>query len=616
MATKELFTRIALRYDQLSTWETTNPELLRGELAVAYLGDTQTTTTPDNGTHPVLFKVGPGKFNDLPFASALAADVYGWAKASDVKLVETTNDKGEVTARTLTFVGGGANGTDKIVALNFITKSEVEALIAPVSARVKAIEDSIGAGGNVAGQIAELTGKVNAISGDGDGSFKKADLAVAAAAEADATAKANAAEAAAKSDANAKFVEDRARLDAIEAKNTAQDGLISGNAGAITAEENARKQAITDLGNELRAADTKINNKLEGITDSEKVKDLIDAAKTEGTEAKNAVENLKKNEVAENTRKIGVNEAAIDALEDKVDAEIERSTDIDNDHEERIAAMEVFWKSADNSTEVVDTLKEIQDCIASDESGAATMAGNIQANTEDITEIKTSLADGGDTAKKIAKNASDIIAVADRATALETLTAGFDGTTISAEIERVEGIATNAQTKAGTVEGKVTTAEGKITALEGKATTFESDISGLKTRVTTAEGAIDALEDRMDDAEGAISGLKGIVETGADANDKLRAAITDLQTLTGGANGNDNLRDAIDALDDKVNATDGTSLADTYTLAKGADGKAETNAANIKAIADDYVKASEFLADEYIFNCGNAAGKGSSLITA
>ena len=84
MATKTLNTRIQLKYDSYANWTTNNPTLLQGELAIAYLGPTKddSTVTPNNETHPVLFKVGPGQFNSLPWASALAADVHSWAKAS------------------------------------------------------------------------------------------------------------------------------------------------------------------------------------------------------------------------------------------------------------------------------------------------------------------------------------------------------------------------------------------------------------------------------------------------------------------------------------------------------------------------------------------------------
>lgn len=80
---KILNTRIQLKYDSYVNWSTNNPTLKAGEVAIAHLASAHTTTTPDNGTHPVMFKVGPGNFNDLPWVSALAADVHGWAKKSE-----------------------------------------------------------------------------------------------------------------------------------------------------------------------------------------------------------------------------------------------------------------------------------------------------------------------------------------------------------------------------------------------------------------------------------------------------------------------------------------------------------------------------------------------------
>ena len=82
--TKTINTRIQLKYDTLTNWQTNNPTLLAGEIAIATVGNSHTTTTPDNGTHPVVFKVGPGAYNSLPFTSALAADVYAWAKEASI----------------------------------------------------------------------------------------------------------------------------------------------------------------------------------------------------------------------------------------------------------------------------------------------------------------------------------------------------------------------------------------------------------------------------------------------------------------------------------------------------------------------------------------------------
>lgn len=83
MATKELKTRIKLKYDTLSNWSTANPVLLSGEVAVVEV--------PSGGTNPsgivktppsILLKVGDGTtaFNSLPYTTSLAGDVYNWAK--------------------------------------------------------------------------------------------------------------------------------------------------------------------------------------------------------------------------------------------------------------------------------------------------------------------------------------------------------------------------------------------------------------------------------------------------------------------------------------------------------------------------------------------------------
>lgn len=100
---KILNTRIQLKYDSYTNWSTNNPTLKAGEVAIAYLAASQTTATPDNGTHPVMFKVGPGKFNDLPWASALAADVHAWAKKNESDFtawVKTLVTPGDINAYT------------------------------------------------------------------------------------------------------------------------------------------------------------------------------------------------------------------------------------------------------------------------------------------------------------------------------------------------------------------------------------------------------------------------------------------------------------------------------------------------------------------------------------
>lgn len=85
--TKTINTRIQLRYDTLTNWQSEATAgkgallvLNKGEMALCYVPAITTGTTQTAPT--VLFKVGDGTttFKDLPWGGAVAADVYAWAK--------------------------------------------------------------------------------------------------------------------------------------------------------------------------------------------------------------------------------------------------------------------------------------------------------------------------------------------------------------------------------------------------------------------------------------------------------------------------------------------------------------------------------------------------------
>lgn len=104
----EIFTRIQLKYDSYTAWKTNNPTLLAGEVAIAKLvNENVTIPTDETKNAPVLFKVGPGAFNDLPWVSGLAADVYAWAKKTEAEF--TTWAKGLVPVEVID------NGTGKFI---------------------------------------------------------------------------------------------------------------------------------------------------------------------------------------------------------------------------------------------------------------------------------------------------------------------------------------------------------------------------------------------------------------------------------------------------------------------------------------------------------------------
>lgn len=84
----ELQTRIMLKYDSYTNWTTNNPVLLAGEVAIATIPSGTSVPTKDSREMQdlpnIVIKVGDGSshYNDLKFLSALAADVYDWAKAA------------------------------------------------------------------------------------------------------------------------------------------------------------------------------------------------------------------------------------------------------------------------------------------------------------------------------------------------------------------------------------------------------------------------------------------------------------------------------------------------------------------------------------------------------
>ena len=78
MATKQFNARISLKYDTYANWVDKNPVLLAGEAAVAVV---PASTGAVQQEPAVLIKIGDGtkQYNDLPFISGKAADVYTWA---------------------------------------------------------------------------------------------------------------------------------------------------------------------------------------------------------------------------------------------------------------------------------------------------------------------------------------------------------------------------------------------------------------------------------------------------------------------------------------------------------------------------------------------------------
>ena len=624
MATKELQTRIALKYDSYENWLNTdeagkggNLVLLPGELGICEIPGT-VKSFEENGktvtveTAPtVLFKVGGAKnddgslkaFKDLPWASAKAADVYNWAKASEVKRV----------GKELVFVGGNADGTDKKIAFDYVTEDEVKAITEPIA------ED-----------LAELSGVVDGIKqsletlmGAETGSVSDAIAAAEGRAAADATEKANAAETNAKT--YAKGLDDATNLRVDEVATDVRENAeaIAANTTAIGAEETralAQEAAIRD---EFAAADLAINNKIGTSADDKDTATVYGAiAKAKADAADDASA-----KVAALTAEGGAVKANADAIAENAEDIAKLVEDLGTEASERKAADEAldgrlerveafFAKKKDDEgndialDEALDTLVEIQEYITGDGAAAKDMLDAIEANADAIDEINDIVGAEGTLTKAVAKNTEDITEVAGRVDELETLTAGFgegetvlgkinaaaelaqtgvnDAATAKAAADDAQADATDAQNRVGVVEGVLNGDDGLVVAV-AKNTEDIADVAG---RMETAEGEIDALQEL----------------SGANAE-----AIEALEALTAGFDGT--IKAAVDAAQDAAdNAQDAADAA--QEAADAAQETADDNAEAIAAIQADYVSVKAdandklglyFGEDIIIFNCGSAS---------
>lgn len=164
---KRLNTRILLKYDSYENWSTNNPNLLKGEMAIAVIDVADNTQTHTGQAVPqLLVKVGnglegeAGKYNSLPFISGLAADVHSWAKAANKPtygINEISGAKEYQVVKAKKTVDGvevddefkyilqarKAQSSDAWTDVSTIDMAKIEARIAAVEGRVTTAEGKI-----------------------------------------------------------------------------------------------------------------------------------------------------------------------------------------------------------------------------------------------------------------------------------------------------------------------------------------------------------------------------------------------------------------------------------------------------------------------------------------
>ena len=187
MANKTFKTRILLKYDSYTNWTTNNPVLKAGEVAIATIASGNTQQVNSVTSPQTLMKVGDGinAYNSLPFVSALAADVYDWAKASvkpsynyteigeyaEYRIVEANGDY-KLQVR----YGGEGSWIDAPNDSATIPLAKVVSDLSTLTTTVTGIRTDLGAKADAAdatgsafARIAKLSEDLTALKGAGEG---------------------------------------------------------------------------------------------------------------------------------------------------------------------------------------------------------------------------------------------------------------------------------------------------------------------------------------------------------------------------------------------------------------------------------------------------------------
>ena len=595
--TKEIQTRIALKLDTYQHWTDesvagvgANLVLLPGEIGLCEIPG-ETKTVIENGetvnvtTAPtILFKVGTSEkkpFKQLPWASAKAADVYGWAKASDVKLTVTTVE-GSTSTKAIEFVG-----TDKKITLDYLTEAEVLAITNALAGRVGALETAVGASGELAKSIDTINDKLDVINGDADtaGSINNAIKQANAAAS---TAEQNA----------------KGYADGLAETLQGNINTVSGTVGEHTTAIGEINETIGDLDDAYKAADLAINNKIgTGFDATNTVAKAVEAAQKAADDAAKALEDelaeggqihTNAANIATNAGKIGEHTTAIERIEREYKA-------ADEAIEGRLEKVETFFEGAaeDGVQQALDTLVEIQTFINTDGTTAQAMVDGISKNAGDIADLRKvmDLTDEenplSERLQSIEGNVSTIMntelpAVKGNVTTLQNVTAGYTANgSIKAAVDKAQEDATAAGNLASANQGRIKTLEDAVNAEEtGLADTHEL----AKANEGNVASLLELTSDYAD-----LQAAAAIVTTGDNSNAKLREdvdAVADI--VTDAAKGNNKLYTDLAALTGKVDHTT-TGLAATYNLATANQGR-------IASLEENTVK----YADQLILQCGDS----------
>ena len=526
----ELKTRISLKYDTLKNWQDNNPLLLAGEVAFVKVE----TNDPANKLHPpVMFKVGPGNFNDLSWGSALAADVYSWAKAANFEMTITeadaTNDgkyvNGLVWDKTTHTMKPQMVAFDTVIGdatANSTNAPQTKAVKAYVDAKVQEAVT-----GGTAGLATEtfVTNAIADLSKDG-GAIKAVADDLAAHEGEFATFQTNNAKAISDAQAAAEGHADaavKALADDAVAKNTAAIAILNGD-GTVAGSVN---KMVGD-------AKTELNGKIGNLTDLETsaasltlvaaINEVLGIANSKATIAD--VEALEYATRTEAQGYANAKDTAIQAAQSKADEAFAVAQSKDANIIESVkvngTALTVTGKAVDITVPTDDQIKtlaanEIGRLI--DASGDAEVLTSIGAlvdyveeNAADIAELVTSVGTANTNASNAVTTANGASTVAGEAKELAQTAVNTANDAKTAATEAQNSASASAAT-AGQHKADAEAAKQAAETAYTNALTAAGNATTAKQGAETAQGKAEAAQDAAEAAQAAAEAAKGAAES-------------------------------------------------------------------------------------------------------
>ena len=553
----QLKTRILNKISTWTEWESVKATFkpLRGEICIVEIpsGTTATGLTPP----ATGIKVGDGQhfFGELPWIQAVAGDVTAWCKEN---MADFDKFKAQVAAAVADSEGGLQDAIDSLgqrVTNLETTVNTGDNSNAKLRQAITDVNDIVTGHTTELGQLTankadktqvatDIAAAKTAVLGeDAASSIKTVKGAYEAAASAqDAADAASAAAGQALTDAKA-YTDQKATA------ILGEEGYTGTVKGAYEAAAAAQGTANTNAGDiaDIKQDIIDINNALGG-SDGTSVNDRLTALETND----------------------GVQDGKIKDNADGLAAEIGRATKAEEDLGVRIAKAEAFLNDANldaDGTNVIDTLKEIQQYITEDESGASVMAAS-------ITDTKKKLLGTEDLDTYYGVEGYDIISV--------------------------KTLAQKGVDDAATAKNAADNAQAAAEAADAKADT------NLATAKTYAEGQAAAVLGTDGDAAGTAT-VHGALKS---ANNAAQAAsVADgkaVEAKTAADNAQDSADEANDAIATMLTSNVAEANGKISTISYGADGKLT---ATRKAITMADMDADTV----FIFNCGTATVNADNL---